>query len=195
MWDERYSTDDYVYGTEPNDFLRAHYQKLPPGGAILCLAEGEGRNAVFLARQGFSVTAVDSSSVGLEKARALAARHTVKITTVTADLADYEIANNTYDGIISIFCHTPPPVRSRLNQQIISGLKQDGLLILEGYTPDQLGRGTGGPPSEEMMHELATLQDELAALDFLYGKELLREVHEGSLHNGMGAVVQAIARK
>lgn len=195
MWDERYAGNVFAYGTRPNDFLRDNVRFLPANGRVLCLAEGEGRNGVFLARQGFEVVAVDSSAVGLQKAQQLAAENNVQITTIVADLAQFDIAENSFDGVISIFCHLPPPVRSRLHRQAVAGLKPGGTLILEGYTPDQLSYGTGGPPVKELMLTLDILQKDFADLKHLHKTETTREILEGNLHTGTGAVVQFIARK
>ena len=115
-WDDRYQGDDYVYGTAANEFLSSQVDRLPTG-RILCLAEGEGRNAVFLAEQGFIVTAVDQSSVGLDKARRLAAERGVEIQTVVADLADFRIESGAWDGIVSIFAHMPPVPRRHVPRQ------------------------------------------------------------------------------
>lgn len=194
MWDERYQGDDFVYGTEPNDFLRSQVDYLP-AGRILCLAEGEGRNAVFLAQQGFAVTAVDQSSVGLAKAERLAAQRGVQIETVVADLAGFHIDPDSWDGIVSIFVHTPPPVRRHIHREVVGGLKSGGLFVLEAYRPEQLQYNTGGPPVAEMMMDLSGLRAELVGLDFEYAEETVREVQEGPLHHGRGAVVQIRARK
>jgi len=194
-WDERYGEAGFAYGTDPNDFLASSLQQLPPTGTVLCLGDGEGRNSVFLAQQGYTVTAVDSSSVGLEKAKALAAERGVTITTCNADLADYQLPENTYDAIISIFCHLPPPVRRQLHCQIPSSLKKGGVFLLEGYTPRQLDHGTGGPPIKDLLIEIVDLQQELQQLHIVHGTELEREIHEGRLHTGFGAVAQLIARK
>lgn len=194
-WDLRFSEAGFAYGTEPNDFLAASLQQLPPTGTVLCLGDGEGRNSVFLAQQGYTVTAVDSSSVGLNKAKALATERGVTITTCNADLADYQLPENTYDAIISIFCHLPPPVRRQLHAQIPASLKKGGVFLLEGYTPRQLDHGTGGPPIKDLLMEIVDLQKELQQLHIIRGTELEREIHEGRLHTGLGAVAQLIARK
>jgi SAM-dependent methyltransferase len=194
-WDERYGEAGYAYGTEPNDFLAASLHQLPPAGKVLCLGDGEGRNSVFLAQQGYTVTAVDSSSVGLQKAKVLAADRRVTITTCVADLAEYQLSPDTYDAIISIFCHLPPPVRQLVHSKIPSSLKRDGVFLLEGYTPRQLNHGTGGPPVKELLLEIVDLKKELAQLQFTHLIELEREVYEGRLHTGLGAVVQLIAIK
>jgi SAM-dependent methyltransferase len=194
-WDERYGEAGFAYGTEPNDFLAASLQQLPASGTVLCLADGEGRNSVFLAQHGHTVTTVDSSSVGLAKARALASERGVKITTCLADLTDYQLPEDTYDAIISIFCHLPPQVRRVLHGRIASSLKKGGVFLLEGYTPRQLDHGTGGPPIKELLMEIGELKKELQQLDIIHGTELEREIYEGRLHTGLGAVVQLIAIK
>jgi SAM-dependent methyltransferase len=194
MWDQRYSSDGYVYGTEPNGFLVAASPRLRPG-KVLCLGEGEGRNAVWLAAQGHEVTAVDSSGVGLDKAQRLAAERGVTIVTVQADLAAYEIEAEAWDGIVSIFCHLPAALRAQVHRRCVAGLRPGGVVLLEAYTPRQVGRGTGGPPTADFMMDAETLRSELTGLDFLELRECEREVHEGELHNGLGAVVQLVARK
>lgn len=143
-WNERYDTEEFVYGREPNAFLAGVSAMMPPGD-VLCLAEGEGRNAVFLARQGHRVLAVDASAVGLSKAARLAEEHGVRIETLTTDLADLVIEPGRWDAIVSIFCHVPPPVRRVLHRQAVAGLRPGGLFVLEAYTPAQLELRTGGP--------------------------------------------------
>ncbi|MBE7453087.1 MAG: class I SAM-dependent methyltransferase [Kofleriaceae bacterium] len=196
MWDQRYSEPGYAYGTAPNDFLReAAGRYLPPGGEVLSLAEGEGRNAVYLARHGFRVTGVDSSRVGLDKARTLAAQHGVELATVVADLSSYPLGDERWDGIVSIWCHTSPVVRIRLHRAVVAALRPGGVFLLEAYTPDQLGRGTGGPPDAALMMTLAGLRAELDGLELIHGEEKVRAVHEGRYHDGPSAVVQVVARK
>jgi SAM-dependent methyltransferase len=194
MWDQRYSSDTYVYGTEPNGFLVTAAARLPPG-KVLCLGEGEGRNAVWLAAQGHAVTAVDASGVGLRKAQRLAAERGVRVTTVHADLAAFDIEPGAWDGIVSIFCHLPPALRADVHRRCVAGLRPGGVLLLEAYTPRQVGLGTGGPPTAELMMDAETLRTELAGLKLLELRECEREVHEGEFHNGLGAVVQLVARR
>lgn len=194
MWDERYSTEQYVYGKRPNDFLSQMSGKLKKG-SVLCLAEGEGRNAVFLAQQGFEVTGVDSSKVGLAKADKLARERGVVIETVIADLADYEIKEGAWDSIVSISCHLHQDTRRRLHRDVVAGLKEGGTFLLEAYTPKQLDFGTGGPSSKEYLMDLEALRKELDGLEIVHGKELVRDVLEGTHHTGKGSVVQILARK
>lgn len=194
MWDERFASEEYAYGTEPNDFLVANATRIP-SGRVLCLADGEGRNGVWLAQQGYDVTAVDLSTVGLEKARKLAASRNVSIKTIHADLAEFNIAPNEWDGIVAIFCHLPPPIRHRLFQQAVAGLHPNGVFLLEAYTPKQLEFKTGGPNSLELLMTRGALQDDLSGLDFVIAQEVEREIHEGRFHNGRSATVQILASK
>lgn len=196
MWNQRYSEPGFAYGTQPNDFLAANAERyLPRNGEVLCLAEGEGRNAVFLASRGFQVTGVDSSAVGLEKARTLAGKNGVNIQTVVADLRDFDLGVARWDGIVSIWCHTPAELRERLHRSVVSALKPGGVLLLEAYTPRQLELKTGGPPTTDLTMTLAAVRTELTGLDLVLAEEKTREVHEGSYHDGVSAVLQVIARQ
>lgn len=194
MWDQRYAGDDYFYGTEPNDFLRAQVAQLPPG-EVLCIGDGEGRNGVWLAQLGFAVTAVDMSEVGLGKARALAAARGVRLQTVHADLATFDFGAARWSAVVSIFCHLPSALRRAVYARIPRSLRPGGVVLLESYTPAQLGRGTGGPPVADMLVDLATLRADFAALSLVHGQELERDVVEGKGHRGRSAVVQFVARQ
>lgn len=194
MWDERYSAEEYAYGTTPNEFLVEKVSCIPKG-KVLSLAEGEGRNAVFLAKQGYAVTAVDGSVVGLNKAGKLAEENDVLVEFIHADLADYDLGENKWDGIVSIFFPLPSSLRKELYKKVIAGLKRGGVFLLEAYTPDQLRHGTGGGNSVDVMQSEASLRHELAGLKFKHLVELEREVIEGVYHTGTGSVVQAIATK
>lgn len=194
-WDERYGSPEYWYGTLPNDFLREHAAALPAGGRVLCLGEGEGRNAAFLAAQGFDVVAVDASAVGLAKTERLAQQRGVRIATVHADLADFALGRAEWDGIVSIWCHLPQPLRARVHRDVGVALRPGGAFLLEAYTPAQLRFGTGGPKTVDLLASLAELRTELAGLDFEIAVERERDVHEGRGHDGHSAVVQVLARR
>jgi SAM-dependent methyltransferase len=193
-WDERYSKPEFAYGTEPNDFLVSVAGRIPHG-PVLMLGEGEGRNAAFLASLGYDVLAIDQSEIGLAKARQLAKEKGVRVQTQRADLRDYPIQPGGWAGIVSIFCHLPPPIRIPLHASVVRGLQSGGIFVLEAYTPRQYGRGTGGPSNLEMMPSLDALTDELAGLEFAYARELEREVREGAYHTGLASVVQLLARR
>lgn len=193
-WNERYSAEEYVFGTEPNDFLVEVAARIP-AGPVLCLAEGEGRNAVYLAGLGHPAVAMDQSPVGLAKAKALAAARSVSITTVVADLAEFVIEPGAWAGIVSIFMHVPEHLRAAAYRQAVDGLMPGGVFVLEAYTPKQIGLGTGGPRDPRLTPTLAQLKSELAGLEFEIGIEKRREVIEGAGHTGMAEVVQVFARK
>jgi len=184
MWDERYSDNDYVYGTAPNTFLAGVIGRIHCNhnhahrGKVLSLGEGEGRNAVFLAEHGC-----------FAKARG------VVIKVEHTDLAHLEIETNAWDAIVSIFCHVPSQLRVALHRKVVAGLRPGGLFVLEAYTPGQLALKTGGPQDVDMTMTLAQLQSELAGLEFEHAQELEREVVEGKFHTGRGAVVQVVAHK
>jgi hypothetical protein len=194
MWDQRYAEPGFAYGTEANDHLKESLH-LIPGSPVLCLAEGEGRNATAIALAGFDVLGVDQSSVGLEKARGLAASRGVSIRTQVADLATFEMIPGHWAGIVSIFCHLPPPLREQVHAACVAGLMPGGVFILEAYTPAQLQYKTGGPQVAELLMTLDALKDELAGLEWLVAREVTRHIHEGQYHEGMSATVQLIGRK
>jgi cyclopropane fatty-acyl-phospholipid synthase-like methyltransferase len=198
MWNERYSEEGFAYGTQPNDFLKSEFSRIPQGGRVLCLAEGEGRNAVFLAKNGYSVTAVDQSGVGLQKAEKLAFESGVEIETIVADLKDYEFANDAWDGIVSIWAHVPAPLRKYIHRQVVSALKAEGVFILESYTERHVDMaGIGGPPptQRDFFMSLHELEGELDGLEFIHAAETDRIISEGKYHLGESAVVQIVARK
>jgi SAM-dependent methyltransferase len=193
-WDERYSEEGYSFGTSPNDFLAEVADRIPLG-KVLCLCEGEGRNGVFLAEAGHEVHGVDFSSVGLAKAKDLAAERGVDLATHLMDIAEYRIEADTWNGIVSIFCHLSMPLRPQVHRAVVEGLKPGGVFILEAYTPRQLEMGTGGPSSVEYLMTLDDLTRELDGLEVELGQEIEREVTEGKYHGGRAAVVQVVAKK
>lgn len=194
FWNNRYATDNHIYGEAPNDFVGEMASKIP-AGPVLCLAEGEGRNAVHLATLGHQVTAMDQSEVGMAKARRLAATCGVTIETIVADLEHYVIAPGAWAGIVATFAHLPPALRRQVHRAVVAGLQPGGVFILEAYTPAQLAFDTGGPKSPELLMTEAALREELSGLEILVAQELEREVNEGGGHRGRGAVVQIFARR
>lgn len=196
VWDERYSREGWAYGDQPNDFLRSQEQLIRSGGRrTLCIGEGEGRNAIWLAQLGLEVTAIDLSPVGLKKAGERASRLGLSITTIVADLATWRFEPGAWDLIVSIFCHLPPDLRSRVHRGVVEGLAPNGLFITELYRPSQLTRGTGGPPDPILLASAEELKPDLDGLRFLHLEELSRDVIEGRYHTGIADVVQIVARK
>jgi len=194
FWNNRYAVAGHVYGEAPNAFV-AEVAPQIPAGPVLCLAEGEGRNAVHLAALGHRVTAVDQSEIGLAKAQRLAGARGVEIEAVLADLENYAITAGAWAGIIATFAHLPPALRRWVHCKAVAGLQSCGVFVLEAYTPAQLAFGTGGPKTPELLMTLAALREELSGLQFLIARELERDVIEGDGHTGRGAVVQILARR
>lgn len=193
FWDERYTTDEYLYGTEANSFLAKNADLLR--GPVLSLSEGEGRNAVFLATRGLSVLGVDCSEIGLEKAKSLAKSRGVVIETEVVDLAKFQPKNNHFGSIVSIFAHLPSAIRHKLYPLIEKALKPDGIFLLEAYSENQLAKSTGGPKDIDRLMTVAKLRQELPGLQPILAREIEREVSEGKGHTGMASVIQYIARK
>jgi len=194
-WQSRYGGADYFYGTEPNAFLVEHASAIPVGGAVLCLGEGEGRNAVYLAARGHPVTALDQSAAGLAKAARLAAEHGVMLQAIEARLGDYRFERGHWAGIVSIWCHLPTAVRRPVHRDVVAALAPGGVYVLESYTPAQIALATGGPRDPDLMPTLEQLRAELEGLVFEHGLELERTVVEGAGHRGRSAVVQVVARQ
>jgi SAM-dependent methyltransferase len=196
QWDQRYGGPGYAYGTEPNAWLKDQAECLLGGGRrVLSLAEGEGRNAAYLASLGLDVTAVDQSSVGLAKAQALASERGVQFATVQADLGDYEFGLEAWDGIVSVWCHLPSALRRQVHAKVVKALKRGGWFILEAYGPGQLALGTGGPKDPDFLASEERLGEELRGLDWRVRRVLRREVREGAYHEGLSEVVQLTGRK
>lgn len=193
-WNEVFAEPGFTYGTEPNGYLREHAARLT--SPVLCLAEGEGRNSVYLASLGLEVHGVDGSAVGLAKARELAKERGVTITTAVADLATYDLGRERWGSIVSISAHLPPEIRARVHARIGPALKRDGVFLCEAYSPDQLGRGTGGPPDREWLFAIDRVRAELGEhFDFEIAHETEREVVEGRRHTGLASVTQILAVK
>ena len=193
MWNERYASNEFAYGTEPNSFLVQNATLLT--SPVLSLAEGEGRNAVFLASLGLDVLGVDGSDVGLAKAQKLAASRGLGIRTEVADLASYEPPDNHYGSVISISAHLPSHSRNTLYPLIERSLKPGGVILLEAYAKSQISRNTGGPKDPDMLVDLAELEQQFPNCEPILAQEIEREVLEGKFHTGLAYVVQFIARK
>lgn len=193
MWNERYSSGEFVYGTEPNSFLAQNANML--FGPVLSLAEGEGRNAVFLASLGLEVLGVDGSEVGLAKAQELAKSRRVTIQTEVADLAMYEPPENSFGSVVSIFAHLPSVIRKRLYPLVERSLKPGGIILFEAYSKAQLARDTGGPKDLDLLMALVDIENAFPNCEPILSQEIEREVIEGSFHTGLASVVQFIARK
>ena len=194
FWNARYSETGFAYGTTPNDFVVEVAGRIPEG-PVLCLAEGEGRNAVYLAGLGHGVTAMDLSTIGLEKAQALAKERGVELTTLAADLSTYVIEEGCWSAVVCIWMHLPKPLRAQVIAAAARGLRRGGVLIVEFYSPAQLAYNTGGPRELGLLVAPEDLREELAGLALDVFEETEREIHEGPYHEGKSAVVRAVARR
>ena len=196
LWDERYAGGEYFFGTRPNAFMVSQHHLLKPGMSSLAVADGEGRNGVWLVEQGLKVLSVDSSAVAASKADTLAQQKGVTLDFEVADLLNWEWGENRYDAVVAIFIQFATPAqRAQLFAGIKKCLKPGGLLLLEGYTPRQLEYKTGGPPVAENMYTEALLRKEFADMDILHLQEYDSEINEGSGHKGMSALIDLVARK
>jgi 2-polyprenyl-3-methyl-5-hydroxy-6-metoxy-1,4-benzoquinol methylase len=194
FWNSRYSEPGFAYGTRPNDYLLSVASTIPANSKVLCIADGEGRNSVYLAELGHQVTAIDFSEAGLNKAKKLAEEKGLQIETIHADLKDYHFQPETYDVVVSIFAHFPDPLRKKVHQGILKSLKKDGLIILEAYHPEQLRYKTGGPQFSEMLYSEEMMKSDFASLSTLDCHKVEREVQEGKYHAGLSATTQLFGK-
>ena len=196
MWDQRYASADYIFGTEPSIFLVQNSALLEPGCKALAIADGEGRNSVFMAERGLQVTAMDSSAVGLEKARRLAKARNALVDFRLADLQSWEWEPDKFDLVAAIFIQfADPEFRSEIFDGIEQTLKPGGLMMLHGYTTRQIEFGTGGPPVIEQLYTRTMLADRFSDWKILRFAEYDAELQEGVGHAGHSALVDLIARR
>ncbi len=194
-WSRRFAGADYLFGTEPNAWLREHAGVWVPGQRVLCVADGEGRNSVWLARQGLQVEAFDIAELGVAKARRLAAEQGVVVAFQVADCDGYSWPEAAVDGVAAIFVQFADPAqRTRLFAQIVRSLKPGGTLLLQGYTPRQLEYKAGGPSFASHLYTQALLREAFAALDIVALREYDADVAEGSGHRGRSALIGLVAR-
>lgn len=195
-WNQRFSGADFIFGTEPNEWLREQAQVWQRGQRVLCVADGEGRNSVWLARQGLAVDAYDIAEVGVAKARQLAAAQGAQVHYTVADCDQFDYGEARYDGVAAIFVQfADPAMRARLFDHIRRCLKPGGVLILQGYTPKQLEYKTGGPPFASHLYTEALLREAFAGFELLALREYEAELTEGSQHKGRSALIGLVARK
>ncbi len=194
-WDQRFAQEEYVFGERPNAFLVRQKERLLGCRTALSVADGEGRNGVWLAEIGLAVTAVEGSAVGQEKARRLAARRGVTLDFVLADLATWEWPEQAFDAVVGIFIQfAGPALRERLFAGMRRALKPGGLLLIEGYRPEQIAYGTGGPKAAENLYTEAMLREAFAGMSIERLETYDARIDEGSGHHGMSALIDLVAR-
>ena len=195
-WEARYGVPEYAFGKDPNYFLRSCRALLPPSGRALAVADGEGRNGVWLAQQGLDVLSLDFSPSAQKKAQALAAERHVNIAFVQADVHRWDYPEAAFDVVVEIFTQFSSPAERSLKWAgMRRTLNSGGLLILQGYTPKQLEYGTGGPKQIENLYTRALLEGEFLGFRELKIVEDEREIHEGTSHGGMSAMINLTGRK
>lgn len=194
-WDARFDRPDYLFGTEPAEFVRRMATRLAPASRILAVADGEGRNSVHLARLGHAVTAMDASAVGLAKARRLAADQGVEVDVHLADILTWDWAARPVDAVLAVFVQFLAPAdRDRVFAGFRAALRPGGLVLLHGYAPRQVDYGTGGPPRRETMYTLPMLETAFAGFDILEARDYDAEISEGVGHSGRSGLVDFVAR-
>ena len=195
-WNRRFATEDYVFGTDPNDYLRENAARWPRGGRVLCVADGEGRNSVWLARQGFVVDAFDISETGVAKARRLAAAAGVSVGFSVSDCDTFAWPPGTCDGVAAIFVQfADPEMRARLFRSMIGALKVGGILVLQGYGPRQLEYKTGGPSLLSHLYTSELLREAFASTQIIELREYEADLTEGARHRGRSALIGMVARR
>lgn len=193
-WDERYASEEYIYGTEPNHWFGGHLQMLK-SGRILLPAEGEGRNAVFASSLGWDVVAFDQSKEGQRKALQLAALKGVNILYSIDSLEELATVDGLFDAIALIFVHIHEDHRAVVHQRLASLLRPGGMLILEAFSRKQLGNASGGPRTETMLYTSAMLEADFSELELIFSEEACKHLDEGPLHLGNTELVRLLARK
>jgi cyclopropane fatty-acyl-phospholipid synthase-like methyltransferase len=196
MWNQRYQQDGFLFGRDPNAFVKSQAHLFKPGKEVLSIADGEGRNGVFVARQGAQVTSVDFSAPALNKARGLAEEYGVELTIEQQDIFTWPGREGGYDIVLAIFIQfAPPEKRTLLFDKIKRLVKPGGLVVMQGYRPEQVSYKTGGPPNAENMYTSDILRTAFDGFDLLHLEEHDSMVDEGSGHSGMSALIDMIARR
>lgn len=200
MWNKRYASETYVYGEHPNEFLKAILSKYNLNGSVLLPAEGEGRNAVYAAMVGMNVVAFDISKEGKKKALRLAKKRSLSLDYHVGDFSEMPFKENSFDVVALIFAHFPADIRQDYYNKMIQLLKPGGLVVLEGFSTNQLewekkNPNAGGPDNIDLLFSISAVKREFAMLDILELDESVVELREGSLHCGSGSVVRFVGRK
>jgi cyclopropane fatty-acyl-phospholipid synthase-like methyltransferase len=197
FWNKRFDTPDYIFGKAPNKYLEAQAKlHIKKGDSVLCVADGEGRNSVWLAKQGMRVDAFDLSEIALSKAIALATEEAVQVQFSLASSDTWAWQPNHYDAVVGIFIQFADPVmRTRLFAQMVSTLKPGGILIIQGYTPKQLEFKTGGPSILEHLYTEDVIRDLISDLELIDLCVYEKTLSEGPKHTGMSALLGLVARK
>jgi SAM-dependent methyltransferase len=196
-WEARYAaTDGYLFGTAPNRFLVDSAAILPPHADVLCVADGEGRNGVFLATLGHKIHAVEFAPTAIAKAQRLAAQRGVTLCSEQVDVLRWTWPRETYDAVVAIFVQfVPPASRPVFFANMVAALRPGGVLIMQGYRPEQVANGTGGPSDPAQCYTEPLLRESFSALTILHLHSHDAVIEEGAAHAGQSALIDLIARK
>lgn len=195
FWEERFSTEEYIYGTEPNLFFKEEINKISPPGLLLLPGEGEGRNAVYAANLGWKVDAFDQSTVAILKAEKLAKEKNVKINYSNVDLEVFTPHNNIYDCAALIFIHLPTQFRTTFHKKVIDATKPGAKIILELFSKNQFGKSSGGPQDLEMLSSVEEIKNDFQGLKTILLKEEKIDLAEGEKHSGEASVIRFVGEK
>ncbi len=195
LWNDRFASDEYIYGEQPNVFFAEILNRLKPG-KLLLPGEGEGRNAVWAARQGWDVTAIDYSEAGREKALKLASRYKVKLSDyIIVDLEDYRPEAESFDTIALVYIHLPPALRNKVHHRFVQALKPGGTIIIEAFHTNQLQYDSGGPKNEDMLYTMEMLRTDFKSLQMNQLEYCTEVLNEGQYHQGQAALLRMVAQK
>ncbi|WP_347840629.1 class I SAM-dependent methyltransferase [uncultured Draconibacterium sp.] len=194
FWDERYSSTEYAYGIEPNEYYKQNILELPPGKALFP-AEGEGRNAVFAAKLGWDVTAFDPSIKGNKKANRLASEHNVSINYIISDYQNVSFEQDYFDCLCLTFAHMPGKMRENVHRKLASFLKPGGSIILEAFSKEQISKNTGGPRDIDFLFSKKELKSDFANFSSLSITETETQLNEGAFHQGISSVIRLVGIK
>ncbi|MBK9097595.1 MAG: class I SAM-dependent methyltransferase [bacterium] len=195
FWDERYSGEEFIYGTEPNQFFKEQINKILKPGKLILPGEGEGRNAVYAARAGWQVDAIDQSKIAKQKALILAQQYAVQINYKVIDLIDFSPEKNNYNVAAVIFVHLRPIERVELHKKLIGSLTKGGILILELFSKNQLGKESGGPQDISMLSSVEEIQSDFQNIKTILIEERNLYINEGSKHSGEASVIRFVGKK
>lgn len=195
FWDERYSGEEFIYGTEPNQFFKEQIDKIPKPGKLILPGEGEGRNAVYAARAGWQVDAFDQSKIAKQKALILAQQYAVQINYKVIDLNNFSPEKNYCNAAAVIFVHLPPAERVELHKKLIGSLTKGGIIILELFSKNQLGKESGGPQDLEMLYTLNEIKTDFKEMKTIMLEERNIILNEGEKHSGEASVIRFVGKK
>ncbi|WP_419767989.1 class I SAM-dependent methyltransferase [Arcobacter sp.] len=194
LWNKKFSRDGYLYGTNPNQFIKNSYVNFKKDQTVLCLGEGEGRNAIFLAKEGFDVEAIDASDIGLNKLFEQSKIENVEIKTACMDINDWQVSKK-YGAILFSFLHLKIDELKTLIKKIETSLEKDGFFVCEVFSKNQIENNSGGPKDLELLYSMDDFKENIKELKIHKLEEVITNLEEGTGHQGEASVIRLIAQK